>query len=450
MKSLLDGSFIKTLAALALPIALQQLITSSLNMVALIMVGQLGETAIAGVGIANQMFFLLHLILFGTNSGASIFACQYWGKGDLNGVRNVLGLSLKVTCLGALIFTLICFIFPSQVIGIFTADPKVIEAGTPFLKLNSLSFIVYGISFTYTSMSRSIGYVKMPMFISIGALSLNTLLNYLLITGNMGFPAMGVSGAGLAIVISRVLEALVLILVIYLAKYPIAAGWRDLLSFDLSFFKSFVKTSLPVIVHEGIWSLGMTLYVFIYSRMGTNIIAAVNISSNIERLSMVLFFGIANACAIMIGHRIGESKPDDAYKDAGRLLALGPVIGVVFGLLLFALYGSVLPLFNVVDDVKHSASQILTVLSIIMPLKVFNLIMIIGVSRAGGDTRYGIFMENGPLWLAAIPLAALGGLYFGLPLIAVYLLACTEELLKLILGFRRYISKKWIHNVIQC
>lgn len=448
MNITIDKEFYKTLVKLAVPIALQNFISSSLNMVDAIMVGQLGETAIAGVGIANQIFFLMNLVQFGTYSGACIFAAQYWGKGDVHGVRTVLGQSLKIGCSISLVFTLVSVLFPRQVLGLFSEDPAVIELGAQFLVLNALSFVIFAITFGYTLLCRSTGHVRLPLVTSVIALSVNTLLNYLLINGNLGFPAMGVRGAGVATLISRVLEAAFILIAVYAGKYPVAAGLKELFSFSGAFLKRFLKTTAPVILHEGLWSLGMTMYTVIYAHMGTGIIAAMNIASTIEKLSLVLFFGIGNACAIMVGHKIGENKALEAQRDAGKLLVLGPAIGVVAGLILVLTYGVFLSLFHVSGDVKHSAGQILIVMALLMPIRIFNLIMIVGITRAGGDTRFSLLMEITPLWLIAIPLAAVGGLYFKLPILPVYLLAGTEEFIKAALGLKRFFSRKWIHNVV--
>lgn len=447
MNLIKDKEFFVTLVKLAVPIAMQSLVASSLNMVDAVMVGQLGENAIAGVSIANQMFFLLNLLLFGTYSGASIFAAQYWGKSDVHEVRRVLGICLKIGCAISLVFSLVSIIFSRAIIGIFNDHPVVIELGAQFLEINALSFVIMAVSFCYAQLGRSTGSVKLPMVASIIALSLNTLLNYLLIGGHMGFPALGVRGASLATLISRIVEVVIIVSVIYIGRYPVAASMQELLSFDMDFIKKFAKTTFPVIVHEGLWSLGMTFYTFIYGHIGKDVVATMSIVSTIDRIALVLFFGLSNACAIMVGHKIGEGKPELASKDAGTLLVLSPLAGIFAGALILISSKSVLGLFDVSADVKSSAMQILTIIAFIFPARAFNFIMIVGVTRAGGDTKFSLFMEILPLWLIAIPLAALGGLYFHLPFVYVYLLAITEEFIKLSLGLKRFFSGKWIHNV---
>ncbi len=447
MNRLGDKEFYSTLIRLAVPIALQNLVASSLNMIDAIMVGQLGENAIAGVGIANQVFFLLNIFLFGTYSGAGIFASQYWGKGDQHGVRKLLGLCLKIGCGISLVFTVFSIALPRQIISLFNNDPNVVELGSQFLVINAFSFTIMAVSFCYAILSRSTGFVKLPLYASVIALSLNTLLNFLLIEGNLGFPSLGVRGASIATLISRIVEAAIILLIIYVGKYPIAAGIKDLLSFDPVFLKKYIVTALPVIVHEGLWSIGVTFYTFIYGHMGKDIVASMNIVSNVERLSLVLFFGVSNACAIMVGQKIGEGKPEQAYSDSGRLLIIGPSLGLATGLLLILSNSSILSLFNVSPDVKNFAAQVLTIIALVMPVRAFNFVMVIGVTRSGGDTTFSLLMEILPLWLVAIPLAAFGGLYLHLPLMYVYLLIISDEFIKASLGIYRFTSRKWINNL---
>lgn len=442
-----DKEFFSTMLKFAIPIALQNLVASSLNMIDAIMVGQLGEKAIAGVSIANQVFFILNLLLFGVYSGASIFAAQYWGKGDTNGVRMVVGISLKIGCGISLLFTLASTIFPRQIIGVFNNDPEVIRLGGQFLFINAFSFVIIAVSFCFAQLSRSTGIVKLPMLASILALSLNTVLNYLLIHGNYGFPALGVRGASIATLTARIVEVTIIVSVVYIAKYPVAAGIKELLLFDMAFIRRFLKTTLPVIIQEGLWSLAMTVYTVIYGHMGTNVLASMSIVSTIDRIALVLFFGLSNACAIMVGHKIGEGNPEQAYRDSKSFMLLSPMIGALTSVFLLLSSSSILSLFNVSTEVKHAAAQVIILIAFVFPVRVINFIMIIGIARAGGDTRFSLFTEILPLWFIAIPLAAFGGLYFRLPLHYVYLLAMSEEFIKMVLGLRRFVSRKWIHNV---
>ena len=449
MNILGDRHFFKSMLYLAIPIALQNLMSASLNLVSVVLVGQLGEAAIAGVGIANQVFFLLNLLLFGTYSGAAIFAAQYWGKKDLDGLRNTMSISLLLGCSVAAVFSFAAIIFPTTIMGIFTDDSEVLALGAPFLVLNACSYIMMAISFCFAMMARSVGKVRLPMFAGILSLILNTLLSWLLIQGRLGFPSLGVSGAGLATLISRAVELALLTGFIYSSGLPIALGMKEIFRFDIQFFKKYMATAFPVILHEGLWSLAITAYTYIYARMGTQVVAAMNIASSTERMFSVLFLGMGNACAIMVGHRIGEQKIEEAQRDAGRMLLLASLGAVIIAPVLMLSAGSILSLFQVSSEVRTDAANILLIIALLMPIRMFNMISIVGVIRGGGDTTFGFLMEILPQWLIALPLAFLGGLWLKLPIVAVYLLITTEEFIKFYLGLRRYRSRKWIRTVTE-
>lgn len=450
MRNLLfgDREFYKTLVRLAIPIALQNLIASSLNMVDTIMIGQLGETEIAAVGLANQVFFLLILFMFGVNSGSSIFTAQFWGKRDIPNIRKVLGLSLISGISVAFLFFLIAFFMPRQVLGIFTKDQQVILLGARYLKIVCFSYVLTAISFSYSFILRSTEQVKLPMKVSVIALGLNTFFNYLLIFGHLGLPAMGVEGAAIATLISRIVEIVLILVVVYRKKYAPAARIKEMLNISFSFVKKFYSTTIPVIANEGLWSLGVTMYSVVYARMGTGVIASANISSTVERIAMVLFVGIANACAVMVGNRIGENEDEKAFVYAKRLSVLGPAVGICMGILLILTSRWILSLYNVSQSVLDGAHSILFIFACIMPFKIFNMINIVGILRSGGDTKFSLFIDTAGIWFIALPLSALGGLVWGLPLYMVYIFISFEEVFKFVLGVRRFISKKWINNLV--
>lgn len=443
-----DKEFFKTFIKLAIPIALQNLVISSLNMVDTIMVGQLGETEIAAVGLANQIFFLLNLFMFGIVSGSAIFTAQFWGKKDVLNVRRVLGLSLMLSIAVSFLFTLLGIFAPVSTIGIFTADTQVISLGSQYLSVVAFSYIVTSITFCYNFALRSTGNARLPMLVSVVALITNTVLNYLLIFGKFGFPAMGVSGAALATVIARVLEVVILLFVVYRNNYPVAARLREMFDQSMDFVIHYLYTTIPVILNECIWSVGVSIYSVIYARMGTEVIASINIASTIERLALVLFIGMGNACAVMVGNKIGANDEDTAYVYARRFVTIGPFLGIFIGLLLVLCTGLILSVYNVSNDVIEAARRILVVFSIAMPIRIFNLIMIVGVMRSGGDTKFSLVMDTAGVWLIAIPLAYVGGITLGLPVHWVYVLVVMEEVFKFGLGVWRFLSRKWINNLV--
>ncbi len=444
-----DRSFFKTMFAIALPVALQNLIAASLNMVDTIMIGQLGETQIASVGLANQITFLLILFLFGVSSGASIFTAQYWGKKDMTNIKRVMGIGLASSMTVALLFFLVSFPGAALILSIFSTDPEVIELGGSYLRIVAISFPMMAISFTCSSVMRSITRVKLPMFVSAGALLLNTLLNYLLIFGHFGFPALGIRGAAIATLIARSFELCVFIAVVRRPKDILYAHLRELTDVTGAYVKRFFKTVTPVVLNESIWALGVTIYVVVYGRMGTGNVAAVNIASTIDRLAMVLFFGFANAAAVMIGNQIGANNLERAQHHGMRFSLTGPFTGILMGALLILSSGAILSLYQVSETVKEGAQGILLVYGLLMPIRVFNVINIVGILRSGGDTRFSLFLDTVGVWCIGVPLVILGGLIWKLPIQWVVTLVVMEEVFKMILGVRRFLSRKWINRLTE-
>jgi putative MATE family efflux protein len=444
-----DKKFYKTLLMLAMPIAAQNFVASAVNMVDTIMIGQLGETEIAAVGQANQLFFLFALMLFGVSSGSAIFTAQYWGIRDVKNIRRVLGLCLITAGTVAVFFSILALFLPEQVMRIYSQDPDVIDAGVRYLRIVGWSYIVTAVSFSFSSVLRSTEQPKLPMALSIVALLTNAFLNYVLIFGKLGLPAMGIEGAALATLIARVFEMLLMVAFVYAGKYVPAARIKEMLDISRDFVVRFFRTSIPVILNESIWSLGVSMYSVIYGRIGTDAVAAVNISGTVINISMVLFQGMSNAASIMIGNRIGAGEEDRAYLYGKRYLTLGPVFAVVMGGLLILSSNFFVSFYNVSDEVHLYAVRILIAFSFLMPAKIFNLINIVGVLRSGGDTKFSLILDTIGVWFISIPLAILGGLVFRIPVYWVFFLVGLEEVFKFFLGLNRFRSRRWINNLVK-
>lgn len=444
-----DKNFFKLMISIALPITLQNLISSSLNMVDTVMVGELGETQIAAVGLANQFYFFFSLLLFGINSGTSIFISQFWGKKDVVNIRRVLGIALVAGGFISLIFTLIALLAPEMILYAFTKDRTVIELGVGYLRIVSLSYFATAVSFSYGFACRSIGQAKLPMLVSAVSLGTNTVLNYLMIFGKFGFPRMEVNGAALATLIARLVEVFLMIGVIYVKKYALAGKVKEMFNFSTEFVIKFFKTTTPVILNEGFWSLGMIMYTAAYARISTGAVAAVQISNTVQNIFMVVFFGLGNACAVMIGNNIGANKNETALEYAKKYSIFGPSLGIIMGLAIIFLSPFILSFFNVSASVNSDAIKILIVLGIFMSIKVFNVLLVVGILRSGGDTRFSMFLEIGSVWLIGVPLAFFGALVWKLPIYWVIALVSLEEIVKASIGIPRVISKKWLKNVVE-
>ncbi len=442
-----DREYFYEMRKIAIPIIIQQLMFSGLNMLSVVFVGQKGEVSVAAVGFAAQIAFLLNLVHFGIISGAAMFTAQFWGRRDIPNLRRVLGLCLILAIFASLIFFALAQFLPLQLLSIYSRDSAVTQLGAGYLRTFSWTFLFFAVTFSYALVMRSTGDVRTPTAIGVLALALSTFLSYSLIFGKFGFPEIGIQGAAIAAVIARAFECVTLISITYLKKSPVAASLRELTDFDVEFLRKIIKPMLPVILNELFWSLGITTYNIIYGRMGTSSFAAMNIVNTLEQVAFVLFIGIANATSVLVGNRIGADKEDEAFLYAGRSLGLGIAGGILIGILLQLVKGPVLSLYNVSPAVIDNASHIINVITIFLWIRVNNMTIVVGVLRAGGDTRFSLFLDGIIIWIVGVPMAYFAAFVLHLPVYYVYLFAMSEELTKWVLGIIRYRSRKWINNL---
>jgi putative MATE family efflux protein len=441
--------FLKRLYHLAAPIALQNLLTASLYMLASVMVGQLGDTSIAAVSLAGQVFFLFSLILFGIGSGSAMFTAQLWGNKDIPSLRKVLGLCLVMGLVTAGTFVVVCEFFPAWVIGIFTVDPMVIALGSEYLHIYAWCFLFFSITSGYGSILRSIGEVKLPLIVTVSALALNIVLNYVFIFGAFGFPALGIPGAAISAVFSRVAECLALVGITYWKRYPVAAKISELLGFDPGFFVKIFNPVFPVILNELMWALAVTTYSIVYARIGTPSIAAMNIVGTVDGLALVPFMGLSGAIAIICGQKIGAGEKAEAYQDVGRTLGLTFMFALLVSGVVFTVKGPIISLYKITPDVALYADRALLILALWIFVRSQNMILIVGMLRSGGDTRYSLFLDGIIIWILGVPMALFGAFILHLPVYWVYFMVMSDELTKCILGLRRYFSRKWIHDLTE-
>lgn len=443
-----DKAFFKSLFTIGLPVVIQNFIQSSLNLVDVIMIGRLGSTSISAVGLGNQLFFVYVLLLFGTNSGVAIFVAQFWGKKEVENIHKSLGVALTISLMAACLFSFMAIIIPHWVLSLFTKDANVIGLGVTYMRIVGWSYLITAISFSFAISSRSVGDAYLPMKAGVFSLLVNTGLNWVLIFGYLGFPALGVAGAAIATVIARGVEFAIILYGIMRRNHPLKAKISAYFSYNIAFAKKIFMKSLPVIMNEFLWSLGMSLYVAAYARSSTQAYAAVQISQTVDRLFFVLAFGIGSSAAVMIGNLLGDNKREEAilYSRYFNLLAL--MSGLVLGALLIVSGPLVVKFFNVTDAVKADAMKIMVVVGVFLTLKIINALQIIGTLRAGGDTTYSLWMEIGSVYLIGVPMAFIATTWWHLPIYWVVACVSLEEVMKAYLGLTRLFSNKWANNII--
>lgn len=444
-----DKKFLRRIIAIAIPISVQMMLNTILNLVDNIMIGSLGESSIAAVGLANKVFFVFTLLLFGVVSGSSILTAQYFGKRDIRNIRRVLGMSLIIGLSGAILFMIAGLFIPEVVMRIFTPSEGTISIGASYLMIVAISYPITAITNCYIALLRATNKVKAPVFISLVSILVNVVLNYTFIFGNFGAPRLGVQGAAIATVIARVVECVSILSIVYISNGEAAAKLKELVAFDKEFIKKYFITVSPVIANEFMWGLGVTMYSLVYGRMGDSAVAAITITQNVEQICIVIFQGLSSATAVILGNELGANKLKDAEKHAKSFFVLQLMLTIVMGIVCILIRRPLIELFSVEANVASDITRCLTVFVCYLPFRMFNLINIVGVLRSGGDTKASLLLDITGVWFVGIPFAFLGGIVLGLPIYYVYAMITIEEVYKFILGFKRYKQKKWLRNIVE-
>ena len=444
-----DKSFYNKMIAISVPIMLQNLISSVLNMVDTVMVGALGEAQLAAVGLANQIFFVFFLLIYGINSGCGIFIAQYWGSKDEENIKRTVGFSVVVGAVVGLIFTLVAFYLPRQIMQLFTIDNIVIEYGIDYMRFVSIGYVLTSISIAYSFAARNIGDVKAPTIISTVSLILNGVFNFVLIFGYLGFPRLEVQGAAIATVLARLVEALALVYWVYAVRKNkvLSPSMKDIKRLNMTYIKNILVTAIPVILNDVFWALGMTMYSAAYARIGTTAIASIQIANTAQNIFIVISIGLASSCAVMLGNEIGSGEKQKAILYAKRFLVIGAMAGLLLGVLLILISPVVLMLFSNTQAVQQIAQKIMLIMGIFLWCRFLNGILVVGVLRSGGDTTFAMILETCSVWLVGVPLAFAGALLWHFPVYFVYTLITLEELVKAFFGIKRVRSNKWVRDV---
>ena len=443
-----NKDFYRHLFIIALPIVIQNLITSSLNMLDTMMIGKVGELELASVGIANQYYFLYSLLANSIPIGSGVLIAQLWGKKDTVNIKRTLSRSLFYNVILTTLFIILGLLLPGKIMSIFVKDTSVINIGINYLKIVVISYLFTSITFTFSSGLRSIGNTKLPMWGSFIGLIVNGVLNAILIFGLLGAPKMGIKGAALATLIAWLVEFTIVVGAVYLKVEVLKLSFKDMLELPKSLSETLNKVTLPIFLNESCWAFGNITYTAIYASIGTSAAASIQICSTIMNLFMIVAFGLSNAGVVIIGNEIGANREDEAISASKKISSLSIKISIVLAIVLALLAKPIVSFFNVSTEVKMAAEYILYIYALVMVFKVYNAVMIVGILRGGGDTTYGSILQGLTLWLIGIPLAAFATFVLKLPVYFVVMFATVEEIIKLLLMMRRFKSFKWIKNMV--
>ncbi len=442
--------FTKHAVALALPVFLQNLITFVLGMMDVILLQGKGDIAVASVSLANQAYFCINLLIFGISSGSSVLISQFRGGKDLPSMRKVVIIALCATICLVVPFVAFFTFYPETALSIMTSESELVEAGKNYVKIVSPSFILSGISFVFASLLRCTDKPRLPLFASVTAICLNTGLNYILIYGKLGMPSLGIEGAAIATVISRVVELILIIFFVYLGKdRVIKVSARDVSGLSLMHIKKFFIISFPIILNEFAWGLCNTAYSAIYGRMGTSTVAAMSVANVIYQAFATLPNSIGFTTAIILGHLLGAEKFSEAKMRASTLSVYAIFFGIIMGgvMVLCAPFFAGTMFGALSHEVTSLAISFIVVFACYLPVQTYLFTMIAGILRSGGDTLFGALLDFLPMILIGVPVGIILGVIFKLNPVLVVALMYTDGIVKGIVGFFRVRTYKWVRKI---
>ena len=451
-----DRKFYKLVLTLVIPLVIQQGITNLVSLLDNIMVGGLGTESISAVAIVNQIMMVFNLSIFGGLSGASIFGAQFFGKGDIEGMRHTFRFKLYFALAGTLVAMGVFILFGESFISLFLkgegageAAHHTLQAGRAYMNIMLVGLIPFAIVQTYAGTLRETGETVSPMIASVIAILVNLVLNYLLIFGHFGFPRMGVMGAAVATVISRYVELIYLLTHAHRhpEKYRFLHGAYASGYVPGVLVKKITLTGFPLLANELLWSLGMTFINQCYSTRGLAAVAAVNITGTAWNLFCVIMFAMGNAVAILVGQRLGAGDKQGARDMDRKLVFLTVVVHIVMGTLLVLCSGMIPLLYNVEPAVRETTSRLLIIAGLALPIHSYVHVVYFSI-RSGGKTGITFLFDCVYTWLVPAPLAFCLSRFTDWPIVAVYLCVQFIDVVKVIIGALMLHSDFWVTNVV--
>lgn len=440
-----DG-FCRELFVLVLPLVIQNLIASAVSMADVVMLGQVDQTSLAASSLAGQVMFLLNIVFFGLNSAMTILAAQYWGKKDTKTIAKILGIGMMISLFISGLAAILAWALPGAVISVWTNVPELKEAGARYLRWVALSYLFAGIVQPYLTILKSCERVKFSTVLSVGTLSVNLVLNALLIFGLGPFPEMGIIGAAFATTISWGI-GLVVCMIDFLRQKIIPRSITNMFRIPQILVGDFVRYSLPAFINDAMWGLAFNMNSIIMGHLGSDIVAANSVVTVARDLVSVVGFGIATASSILLGKEIGEDRLDTARQDAGSILRTAVLSGILSGLVLLLLSPIIPRLVKVSPTAAHYLRVMLLINTVYQLGQVVNTVMIASLFRCGGDSRYGMILDVVCMWGFAVPLGLISAFVLKLPPLTVYLLMCTDEFAKMPFAIHHYRKGDWIRNL---
>lgn len=442
-----DKQFYKRVATIAIPIALQGLITTAVNMTDTIMIGMVGETQLSAVSLANQFISIFQIFCMGIGMGASVLVARYYGMKDKRSLKDTVTIMLRLCLAMAALFSLATLLLPEQIMKIYTMEQGIIGYGVEYLNWSVLTYFMLGLSLTCTIVLRNVGQVHIPLYTSIGAFFVNVGANYVLIFGKLGAPEMGIAGAALGTLIARVFEFSIICGYLLFRDQEIGYRLRNLFDKVGKLWREYIRISIPVLVSDGILALGNNSVAMVIGRLGESFVAANAVTAVTQQLSTVMISGFSQAGAIVTGYTLGEGDREKAHSQGYAFLGLGIVFGLIAAGMVLLIGEPMIAAYDLSLQTQEIARELMLSIAMIIVFQATNSIMTKGVLRGGGDTKVLMLADNVFLWCASIPLGVLAGLVLHLPAFWIYFALKIDQVLKAIWCVLRLRSGKWIKKI---
>lgn len=444
-----DKDFYKTLAKLALPVALQQLISLCVVMLDNVMVASLGDLALSSVSQANQVTVFFTFIVRGVSGGAALMISQYWGKKDVERIKQIFSVIFQVTGLIALAVNILVFFCPTIVLRFFTNDADIIASAQGYIRIVSFSYLLFALADTFAAMLRCVEIVKITFAVSVFSLFTNLFLNYSLIGGNFGFPALGIEGAAIATVISRGLElAIVMVFFFYIQK-RIPAKPIDLFRVDKLMYKDYAKYGLPILIGDIQWGMVGVFKSVIIGRLGVSMISAANIADTIMQLGLIFSNGLASAACVVIGKTVGVKNYDLTRKYSTTIQIIFVGVGVVMSSMVFLLRDPFVSLYDVSSETSTLAAQLIAIGAITLLGTSYHVACFTGINRGAGDSKFVFRVDMVFGWLIMLPISFLTAFVFKAPLPVIFIATRIDQCFKWIIARIRLKGDRWITNIVR-
>ena len=439
--------FYKTLLMLAIPMALQNMLSMSVGFADNIMVGQLGERAIAGVMMANQVQNILGMLVAGISASLVILAAQYWGKRDTESVKSVVAIGVKVALGVGFTVSLVVLLFPAQVLRIFTDDLAVIEEGVRYIRILAFSYMFFCLTQTLIGAMRCVEVVRIGVWVSLSTLIISVIGNWLLIFGNLGFPEMGIQGAAIATLTARIMETVIMIIYVRFIDKRLGIRFTELLKTNTQLLADYFRYGLPVMGGDVSWGMIGALKVAIIGRLGESAMAANSIAVMLYGLITVAVWSTSNASGVIIGKTVGSGDYNLVKQYAKTLQVVFACLGIIAGLSIFGLRDAFISLYNFYEETQVIARQFMTILSISVVFTSYHAPCFVGMIRAGGDTKFVFIVDSICSWAFVLPLSFLAAFVFNAPPWVVFLCIFSDQFYKWIIAFIKTNRFKWIKNL---